>query len=131
MSLWHPRKVPDDVRKSVTLPTDPVDSIGRRIYDNLDSPVSGAGGIRNFEVVFEGKLAAYASYTPTVSGIFSFANQDHRMRAQYYSASVGEWHFVCVLSYGIGMGGLIGDGANFRIINWSDYSFVCILMRAY
>jgi len=35
----------DEVRRSVCLATDPTDSIGRRIYDNLDAKISELGAI--------------------------------------------------------------------------------------
>jgi len=96
-----------DVRQSVCQSGDPANSIGRRIYDNLDAKVSEAGGATASEVwghgtrtltasplvfaeVYDDDLAADARVVPSVSGIFSAVGA-RDLALQFYHDGVSNW----------------------------------------
>jgi len=87
---------PDDVRQSVCLATDPIDSIGRRIYDNLDAPVSTAGGVQFTNYSYIATLAAGATYTPPAQAIASAMNSkggwdDGLVHVEFYDSALPGW----------------------------------------
>ena len=67
---------PVDVRQSVTAGTDPLNSIGRRIFDNLDAAISGRaapGDAMGLVAPFDGRLDAAVSTRATQAQILSDA----------------------------------------------------------
>ncbi len=90
----------------------------------------GPGGTETIELYWNGILAAGATYTPAVSGIFSNA-WGIRGTPEYYSAGGGAWYPPYAHTAHQGAMGL-GDGANFRTHNYhGSNSYEQCLFRHY
>jgi len=95
----------------------------------LDVNVSTRLG--NYEMYSEGALAAGASYTPTAAGLFTLGCSYNDLFIDYYCPTALAWVMCHVATYGRGIGGLIGDGANLRLYNSAAVDRYYVLMRAY
>jgi len=85
-----------------------------------------------FERYADVSVAAYAYYTPTVSGIFHASGNDFiaygYITPEYFSSAVGAWYsprYSTYTTYGV----FIGDGTNFRI-GGDSATMQIVLMRA-
>jgi len=93
--------------------------------------------IRAWEKHADFSLAAYASYTPILSGMFHIAagdtytiSADHFV-PEYYSSTAGAWFQPRTLDSTSKQtyGSFIGDGANFRIRNKLAVAVPLVMMR--
>jgi len=88
-----------------------------------------------FERYADISLAAGASYTPTVAGLYHLSGTYElgrgRLSPQYYSAVAGAWltsYTIDSYSYAI-FGDFISDGINFRLLNQTGATYNIPLMR--
>jgi hypothetical protein len=86
-----------------------------------------------FERYADISLAAGASYTPSVKGLFSATSsytsyESVAANYEYYSSSLSSWYKLSQSAAGV-IPPALGDGVNFRIKNWASATYQVIIMR--
>jgi hypothetical protein len=87
-----------------------------------------------FERFADISIPAGASYTPAVAGLFSvimdrYGEAWNTWEVAYYSSRLARWIRNTNLSSGNGSVTIVGDGANFAVVNASTVANDFVIMR--